>query len=186
MLLACLRGTVFMYQGEELGLPQSEVAFEDLQDPFGKAHWPLEKGRDGCRTPMPWRAKAHAAGFSTGKPWLPADAAHAALAVDVQEADEASTLQLTRRVLALRRAHPALRLGRFDTLSADATALVLRRVHAGDVMLAAFNFGDAVAVHELEATPTPGGPALALHGASLSGARLRLPPGAALVVSLHA
>ena len=74
-LLAALRGTIFLYQGEELGLPQSEIAFDDLQDPFGKAHWPLNKGRDGCRTPMPWEADAKNAGFTQGKPWLPLDAA---------------------------------------------------------------------------------------------------------------
>jgi hypothetical protein len=55
-LLAVLRGTVLLYQGEELGLTQSEIAFDDLQDPFGKAHWPRDKGRDGCRTPIPWVA----------------------------------------------------------------------------------------------------------------------------------
>ena len=65
-LLACLRGTVFLYQGEELGLPQSEVNFEDLQDPFGRAHWPREKGRDGCRTPMPWQAGDRTGGFTSG------------------------------------------------------------------------------------------------------------------------
>ena len=185
VLLACLRGTLFIYQGEELGLPQSEIAFEDLQDPFGKAHWPLEKGRDGCRTPMPWMANAPVAGFSTGKPWLPADAAHAALAVDEQEADAASTLHLTRRVLALRRAHPALRLGRFDTLFADDAVLVMQRVLEGETVLAAFNFGNEPTVHELAAAPVPLGPPLALGGATLTGAHLHLPPGAALVVPLQ-
>ena len=59
-----------MYQGEELGLGEASVAFEDLQDPYGITFWPNFKGRDGCRTPMPWenldnsQPNAHNAGFS--------------------------------------------------------------------------------------------------------------------------
>ncbi len=185
-LLVCLRGTLFIYQGEELGLPQSELAFEDLQDPFGRAHWPRDKGRDGCRTPMPWLAGAPAAGFSSGRPWLPADPAHAALAVDRQLADSHSTLHLTRYLLALRRAHPALRLGRFETLFADDTLLVLRRVHEGDAVLAAFNLGLAAAEHELAAVPAAAGDALALNGAAQQGRRLHLPAAAAFMLPLHA
>ena len=181
VLLACLRGTLFLYQGEELGLPQSEIAFEDLQDPFGKAHWPGNPGRDGCRTPMPWVGDHPTGGFTEGRPWLPSDPAHRALAVDRQEADPGSTLQLTRRVLALRRAHPALRLGRFETLHADADVLVCRRVHGADAVLAAFNLGGRPAVHGLGGAPRAAGDALALNGAALDGALLRLPPGAAWV-----
>ncbi len=184
-LLVCLRGTVFLYQGEELGLGQSDIAFEDLQDPFGKNHWPREKGRDGCRTPMPWVAADATGGFTSGRPWLPSDPAHRALAVDVQEADPGSTLQLTRRLLALRRAHPALRLGRFETLHADATVLVLRRVHGDAAVLAAFNFGDAPAQQDLPADASAHAPALALNGATLQGTRLLLPPGAAFILPLQ-
>jgi alpha-glucosidase len=192
VLLACLRGTLFVYQGEELGLPQSDIAFEDLQDPFGKAHWPHDKGRDGCRTPMPWTAAHPTGGFTTGRPWLPSDPAHRALAVDRQEADPGSTLHLARRVLALRRTHPALRLGRFETLHADAAVLVCRRVHQGgdegghegDAVLAAFNLGEQPAVHDLGRAPLPAGDRLALHGAVLDSARLHLPPGSALVLPI--
>ena len=186
VLLACLRGTVFIYQGEELGLPQSEVAFEDLQDPFGKAHWPRDKGRDGCRTPMPWAADTPAAGFSTGRPWLPADPAHNALAVDRQEEDAHSTLHLTRRVLALRRRHPALRLGGLDTLHADDTLWVLRRQHEGDTVLAAFNLGTEPCTHDLPQPPVACGEALLVNGAHAAGRRLYLPPGAAIVLPVDA
>jgi alpha-glucosidase len=80
-----LRGTVCLYQGEELGLPEAQVAFEDLQDPYGITMWPEFKGRDGCRTPMPWQAAAPHAGFSSAaKTWLPLDPRHTALAVDQQ------------------------------------------------------------------------------------------------------
>ena len=65
-VLACLRGNLFLYQGEELGLPETPIAYEDLQDPFGKNVWPLP-GRDGCRTPMPWTRKGKHGGFTAGK-----------------------------------------------------------------------------------------------------------------------
>jgi len=182
VLLACLRGTVFLYQGEELGLTQSDIAFADVQDPFGKAHGPHGPARDGCRTPMPWVADAPAAGFTTGRPWLPCDAAHRALAVDRQQADAQSTLQLTRHVLALRRAHAALRLGRFDAVQADDTLLVFERRHGEDRVLAAFNFGPQERTHELAHAPVCEG--IALNGARLDGRRLVLPPAAAFVQPL--
>jgi alpha-glucosidase len=102
--------------------------------------------------------------------------------VDRQEADAGSTLNFTRRVLALRRTHPALRLGRFETLFADANVWVLRRVHDGGAVLAAFNLGDEPAVHELAQAPQPRGDAVRLNGAALDGACLHLPPGAAYIL----
>ncbi len=183
-LLACLRGTVFLYQGEELGLPQSEVPFEHLQDPFGKAHWPRDKGRDGCRTPMPWQAAAPAAGFTTGVPWLPADAAHAALAVDAQEADPGSTLHLSRRLMALRRCHAALRLGAFESRHADESLLVFERCGDASRVLCAFNLGDAASAFPLGFDPRGQDEALWLHGARIDGRRLLLPPGAACILPL--
>jgi alpha-glucosidase len=179
VLLACLRGTVFLYQGEELGLPQSDIHVEDLQDPFGKAHWPRNKGRDGCRTPLPWAADAPAAGFTTGKPWLPCDPAHRALAVDHQQADPASTLSLTRRVFALRRAHAALRLGSFQTLHADDDLLVFERRHEDDAVRCAFNLGTHERSHAWAGTAK--GDAVTLNGARRESQGLVLPPGAAFV-----
>jgi hypothetical protein len=71
-VLAALRGSICLYQGEELGLPEAELAFEDLRDPYGIRFWPAFKGRDGCRTPMPWEAaKAHAGFTTAAKSWLP-------------------------------------------------------------------------------------------------------------------
>ncbi|MCP6105870.1 hypothetical protein NL392_35540, partial [Klebsiella pneumoniae] len=80
----------------ELGLPQVEIAFEDLQDPEAIANWPLTLSRDGARTPMPWAADGENLGFGSGKPWLPAGETHRPLAVDRQERDPGSLLHFTR------------------------------------------------------------------------------------------
>ena len=144
-LLLALRGTVFLYQGEELGLPQSDVPYERMQDPFGLAHHPLVPGRDGCRTPMPWQREAPNAGFSEAEPWLPVDPAHATLAVDVQEAAADSLLHHTRALIALRRAHDALRQGSCTVLAAPGDVLCLRRGEGDSAVLAVFNLGVAPA-----------------------------------------
>ena len=98
-----LKGNVCIFQGEELGLPESSVEFKDLQDPFGKNFWPDFKGRDGCRIPMPWESKSKNFGFSKSKPWLPIDKRYENLCVDVQENDPASTLNFTKAQIALRK-----------------------------------------------------------------------------------
>ena len=103
-VLMALPGTIFLYQGEELGLPQAEVPFERLADPFAIAAWTGGAGRDGARTPMPWTAEGPNAGFSTAaRTWLPLDPRHRALAADGQLADDTSMLALTRRLVALRK-----------------------------------------------------------------------------------
>jgi alpha-glucosidase len=109
-LLAALRGNIIVYQGEELGLEQDEIPFELLQDPEAVANWPLTLSRDGARTPMPW-TDVSPGGFTTGTPWLPLSRANLARSVDRQEGEAGSQLALTRELLALRRHHPALRLG---------------------------------------------------------------------------
>jgi len=140
LLLVALRGNVFLYQGEELGLPQAEVPFERLRDPEAIANWPATLGRDGARTPMPWCADAPNAGFSPAEPWLPLDPAHPPLAVDLQEADPGSMLNFTRRLIRLRKQHEALRRGGFRPLPAPAPLLAFER---GDgALLCIFNLGN--------------------------------------------
>jgi len=143
LLLLTLRGNVFLYQGEELGLPQAQIAFEDLRDPEAFANWPLTLGRDGARTPMPWLATAPQAGFTTGRPWLPLGAGHAELAVEAQQHDAHSTLNLTRHLLAFRRRHAALRTGSLRFLDAPEPLLAFERRMGGVRLLCLFNFGTA-------------------------------------------
>lgn len=139
MLLISLRGNIFLYQGEELGLPQVDIAFSDLKDPEAIANWPRTLSRDGARTPMPWQGDAVQAGFSDAKPWLPVGEAHRAIAVDRQESDPESLLELSRELLALRRATPALRYGSCDVVLVDAERLVLRRSAGDEKIWALFN-----------------------------------------------
>jgi alpha-glucosidase len=121
-LLTTLRGTAFLYQGEELGLPEAEVPFERLQDPDGIAFWPGYKGRDGCRTPMPWMDEAPNAGFSSREPWLPVDPRHLALSVARENNDPDSTLAFARRWLAYRQSIRTLKTGDMTFFDAKAEA----------------------------------------------------------------
>jgi alpha-glucosidase len=104
LLLLALPGSVFLYQGEELGLPEVlDLPDEARQDPVFHRTGGQEKGRDGCRVPLPWTAEGPAFGFGTGVPWLPQPEWFAGYAVDVQEKDDTSTLHLYRRALRARR-----------------------------------------------------------------------------------
>lgn len=126
-LLATLRGTPCIYQGEELGLPEADVPFELLQDPFGIEFWPDFKGRDGCRTPMPWINEAMGGFTSGGHTWLPIEPMHRKMAVDEQEHDDQSMLHFSRALLAWRQAHPALKDGDFEWLDSPEQLLLFRR-----------------------------------------------------------
>jgi len=139
-LVGSLRGSVCFYQGEELGLPEADVPFEALQDPYGIAFWPTFKGRDGCRTPMPWLDDDDA-GFTRGKPWLPVSDAHRARAVAQQEADAESPLHAFRRFLTWRKTQPVLVLGDIHFLDADEPVLMFTRTYNGETLLIALNLG---------------------------------------------
>ncbi|WP_294331695.1 alpha-glucosidase family protein [uncultured Sphingomonas sp.] len=176
LLLLCLRGNAILYYGEELGLTQVDIAYEDLQDPEAIANWPLTLSRDGARTPMPWVADAPQAGFSAARPWLPLGPDHSARAADVQQADPASLLRLTQRLIALRRAHPALVEGSMEVLHADAALLVFTRTLGDERLVCAFNLSDSEVLVPAglldDATPVE-----ALNGATTT----QLPPYAALL-----
>jgi alpha-glucosidase len=148
-LLMSLRGSVCLYQGEELGLGEAELKFEDLQDPYGIRFWPEFKGRDGCRTPMVWDSKANYGGFSTDKPWLPVPAEHLGLAVDTQKGHAASLLEHYRRFLAFRRTYPAFAKGEIEFVSADGDAVAFCRRYGNEEIVCAFNLGSGPATVDL-------------------------------------
>ena len=149
-----LRGSPCLYQGDELGLPEAEIAFDDLQDPYGKTMWPRFKGRDGCRTPMPWVSAAPDLGFGNGaaRPWLPVAESHRALAADDQAANAGSLLNHYRDLLAWRRRQPALVQGNMSLLPAHPQVFALLRGHASEQILCAFNLSDQPATW----APPPG------------------------------
>ncbi|MBB4229265.1 alpha-glucosidase [Rhizobium mongolense] len=139
-VLAALRGSICLYQGEELGLAEAELAFEDLRDPYGIRFWPAFKGRDGCRTPMPWEAgKAHAGFTSAEKSWLPVPYEQAALSVDTQEEDVNSVLTHYRQMLEFRKRHPALLDGDMEFIGTNQDLLAFTREKNGEKLLFVFN-----------------------------------------------
>ncbi len=142
-LLLSLRGTVCLYQGEELGLTEAYVAFEELQDPYGIRFWPKFKGRDGCRTPIPWVQDNHNGGFTEGKPWLPVAMEHLNRAAMTQAADPDSTLNFYRAMLAYRKSHAAFAKGSLSVVEARDDYVSLIREHEGTHLFCAFNLSDS-------------------------------------------
>jgi len=182
LLMSCLPGTVCLYQGDELGLPQADLAYEDLRDPFGLNFWPEFKGRDGSRTPIPWTPSAPHGGFcaNSATPWLPLAPEHLARAVAVQDRRNASTLAIWRAALNLRRTYPLLKNGRTTHVDEDGTILAFARADKRQRITCAFNFGTDTASYALPdaggVTPIglprpPGTPEPALSGSTLT-----LPP----------
>jgi alpha-glucosidase len=138
-VLLSVRGSACLYQGEELGLTEAHVAFEDLRDPYGKRFWPKFKGRDGCRTPIPWVRDNANGGFSEGRPWLPMARDHLGRAAGAQEADDGSTLAHYRRMIRFRKAHPVLAKGSLEVVEARDDHLSFIRALDGTRLFCAFN-----------------------------------------------
>lgn len=135
----CVRGSPCVYQGDELGLPEAELTFEQLQDPYGITMWPAFKGRDGCRTPMPWEKDKLNAGFSTADAtWLPVADTHYDLAADQQEVS-GSLLNHYRDCLAQRKQLPALLKGDMQVLAKQGDVFAFVREFEGKRLLCAFN-----------------------------------------------
>ncbi len=137
MLLLTLRGTPTLYYGDELGLPQVAIPPGGVRDPWERNVPGL--GRDGCRTPMPWNY-VHFAGFSTAEPWLPLNADGGIRNVAAESADSGSILTLYRRLIALRRAHPALSAGSYRPLAQSGTGFAYERAADGETLIVALNF----------------------------------------------
>ena len=138
-VLLSLKGTVLLYQGEELGLPEADLRRDQLRDPVGDLYYPLNKGRDGCRTPMPWDADAANLGFTKGTPWLPLSPEHRALAVNKQDSEVESALNFTRRFLAYRRTCAPLKWGEIAFREVPPPLLAFERVFENERVLCVFN-----------------------------------------------
>jgi alpha-glucosidase len=175
-LVCSLRGSVCLYQGEELGLGEAEVPYEALRDPYGITFWPNFKGRDGCRTPMPWTS-APDGGFGTTTPWLPMPDAHRARSVERQEQAPDSVLAAVRRLLHWRRTRPALLSGRISMLDTPEPVLAFDRRGDGEAMLAVFNLGTDEQLIALPAAVSVQAPDLdhGLPSGAVEAGTLRLP-----------
>ena len=142
LLLACLRGNIILYQGEELGLTQVDIPFEQLHDPEAIANWPLTLSRDGARTPMPWE-DCSCGGFGSNTPWLPLGEDNRTRSVETQNRDDNSLLNHTRAMLALRKAHPALRHGQVSACEVRGDLLLIERSEGKECVRAFFNLGQS-------------------------------------------
>lgn len=148
-VLGCLRGSICSYQGEELGLLEADVPYELLQDPYGITFWPTFKGRDGCRTPMPWTSTAPHGDFTDGEPWLPVSPQHLANAVDQQEAAKDSVLNHYRQFFNWRKQHSVIREGDIRFVDVQQGMLAFERVLGDEKLFFAFNLTNETATVEL-------------------------------------
>jgi alpha-glucosidase len=148
-LLLTLRGTPFIYYGEEIGMVNGKIKRSEIVDPLGKKYWPFHNGRDPERTPMQWSA-APAAGFTTGKPWLPVNSNFSAVNVAAQEEKTDSLLDFYRRLIALRRRTPALNRGDWQAAGASSENIMAYYRMTGDTrMMVLLNFASSAQVFPL-------------------------------------
>jgi alpha-glucosidase len=143
VMLLTLRGTPFIYYGEEIGMREGKIPRAEILDPPGRKYWPLYPGRDGCRTPMQWDATPNA-GFSTAQPWLRVNADYASghppqRNVAAQRAEPTSLLNLYRALIALRRQSPALIRGSYRALASPVGVWAYERVTAAQRLWVALN-----------------------------------------------
>jgi alpha-glucosidase len=139
-MLLTLRGTPFLYYGEEIGMKNGRIPRARLQDPVGKQYWPFHPGRDPARTPMQW-SDAPFAGFSPQEPWLPVNDDYREVNVRAQEQAPDSLLHWYRHLIRLRRAEPALRRGAYRRLVQDHPEVFAYGRELGDQrLLVALNF----------------------------------------------
>jgi alpha-glucosidase len=167
LLAAALPGSLYIYQGDELGLDEVEDLPDDrLQDPMYYRSEGVDPGRDGCRVPLPWSGTEPPFGFcadgAAADPWLPQPARWASLTVQAQASDEGSMLALYRRALAIRRADTGLASEAFEWLPSGPDALAFKR---GERFVSITNFGPGTAA-------APVGAALLLASQDLIDGRL--------------
>lgn len=184
MMLLTLRGTPFLYYGEEIGLQSGRIPRRQIVDPVGRRYWPLYPGRDIARTPMPWHG-GPGAGFTTGQPWLPLNKDYARTNVAAQTGDPQSLLSLYRRLIWLRKREPVLQAGAYQQLPGPRDCLVYRRELAGEEIVVALNFGSRRRRVDL---PAGGGRVLLATGGregSITGGDMVLGPEEGVIIKLE-
>lgn len=146
-LLLGLPGTIFIYEGEELGMPQADLLRHELRDPYDIAFYPDHMGRDGCRTPFPWDNTLPNAGFSTSEPWLPIKLPHLDRALAQQKANGASVYNNIRAMVHYRRTSQILRHGDYEIMPdhQDNVIAIRRWLNQDQSVIIVVNLGESVA-----------------------------------------
>jgi len=174
-MAASLRGTLCVYQGEELGYTEAEIEHKDLQDPFGIEFWPEFKGRDGCRTPIAWDSSSPSAGFSDADSWLPIAQAHIDNNVELQQERANSTLNFYKHFLTWRRDHDVLINGDIHFIDAPKQVLAVQRSLKGNALNGYFNLSPKPVKFSVEAKDMSAPPQMG-YGFDLSNSSLTLAP----------
>ena len=162
MLLLTLRGTPTIYYGDELGMRDVPIPPELEQDPFGKNVPGRGLGRDPVRTPMQWNAEAYA-GFSNVRPWLPLAHDYETMNVAVEEREPLSMLTLHRRLIELRREHPALHRGAYSSIASSGDVIAFVRKEEATLFLVVLNLGGNASVYDLPSHDFQGRIVLSTH-----------------------
>ena len=143
-ILMTLRGTPFLYYGEELGMRNGSIPRSRIQDPLGRRYWPVYKGRDMARTPMQWGPQQHA-GFSTVTPWLPVNPDYSVRNVEDFNNDSTSLLEYYKQLIWLRKSEAALQYGGFEWVKGlTDPCLGYERRCGADTVLVLVNFSNAL------------------------------------------
>jgi alpha-glucosidase len=139
-MLLTLRGTPYLYMGEEIGMENGRLRRHELLDPVGRRYFPLHHGRDGARTPMQWTAGPNG-GFSSGDPWLRVNPSYPTTNVAMQEDDPDSLLTWYKRLIHTRKAHPALSVGSYSPVGGTGRGVfAFHRQDHGQKLLVLLNF----------------------------------------------
>lgn len=153
LLLLTLRGTPFIYYGEEIGMKEAKLPRNALRDPVGIRWFPFYRGRDGARTPMQWTAGINA-GFSKSRPWLPVGPEIEKRNVFVQDNDPDSLLNFYRRAINLRQSLSALQEGSYSSLTRGTARdcfIFLRELGPSSRLMIALNFSNRRRVNSPDA-----------------------------------
>jgi alpha-glucosidase len=140
VFLLTVKGTPFLYYGEELGMKNTQISRREIVDPLGKRYWPIYRGRDSARTPMLWNSRENA-GFSKNRPWLPVDSDYKRLNVRYQMNDKYSILNFYKELISLRKKFKALHEGEFiPKINGFNNITAYFRAHENETFFVVLNF----------------------------------------------
>ena len=150
MLMLTLRGTPFLYYGEEIGMEDQSIPKDQIQDPLGKMYWPIFNGRDKSRLPMCWNSSEYA-GFSKAKPWLPMNKNYKKINVEVEIPKPESLLNTYKKLLSIRRESNVLRKGDIRLLDdPNGKVLAYFRIYKKNRLLVLLNFKNEEVLFDLD------------------------------------